>query len=414
MKNKYIVNLIKIFVILYIIIYPLVPIDNTIGAIHFNPDYILYTLFLVIIGGCLVNKKFRKNVKSDIWNFLKSPLSISLLCLNAIMYLSTIYAMQKKVAFTQSIRFSMYIFIFFILSYILKDKRIMDRILKICFSISLLVSSFAIYQFIHNKFFTKTIVENFRVGSFLQNSNNLGAYLIFFVFISINMIFISKDRKKKILYTLATMIILSGIILCGSRNALLALMFGIFILILCYDKKYMIWGVLLVALLIMVPISRNRIVQVFDMKQNASRVKIWKTSIYMIKDKPILGIGYENFYEAYPTYFNKHKKELYVSLYYRPLHPHNMFLKFQTEIGILGTVSIIIFLAISLRLIIRVNNKFSNKVIKAKLKSLGISFVVFQVMNLLDCYYGIPKLMVTMFIFLGIINFYERAEINEG
>lgn len=414
MKNKYIINLIKIFTILYILIYPLVPINNTIGSIHFNPDYVLYILFVIIIGGYILDKKFREDMKNDIVSFFKSPLGIALIFLNTSMYLSTIYAIEKKIAFTQSVRFSMYICIFFLLSYLIKDKRVIDRVLKICFMTSIFISSFAIYQFIHNRFFSRTIVENFRVGSFLQNSNNLGAYLIFFVFISINMIFISKNNKKKILYILSTIIILIGIILCGSRNALLALMLGILILILCYDKKYMIWGVLLVILLLIVPISRNRIMQVFDMKQNSSRVKIWKTSIYMIKDKPILGIGYENFHEAYPIYFSQHKKELYVSIDYRPLHPHNMFLKFQTELGILGTIAIILFLITCIRLLIRVINKSNNKFIKKNGKSLSTSFIVFQAMNLLDCYYGIPKLMITMFVFLGIIQFYEREEINEG
>ena len=85
-------NVLNILIILFIVLYPILP---SYGAI--NSDLILYSLFLVQLLGFIVLKKERQTVLENISLLLKDKIFISLSLLNIIMYASTIIAIDKKV-----------------------------------------------------------------------------------------------------------------------------------------------------------------------------------------------------------------------------------------------------------------------------------------------------------------------------
>ncbi|AWZ49108.1 hypothetical protein C3495_09910 [Clostridiaceae bacterium 14S0207] len=405
----YIINLL---LMVYLIVYPLVPLDNKIGKFKFNPDYVLILLIGIILLAIIFYKEFRKKIFYGLKDFFTSALGITLIIFNLLMYMSTLYAIDKRITVTQSIRFTLYIVIFFIISYVISEKMITIGVTKLGFLISIIISLKGIVQYINLKFLNK-IPREIRVGSFLENPNNLGVYLIFFMFISITFIFVNQDIKKRIMYTIISFILLLGIIVCGSRNALLAVLLGTFLLILTYNKKYIIFGIILTLVLFIAPVSRNRMIEVFDAGQNSSRIKIWKSASYVIRDKETLGVGYDNFMVVYPDYVKKYPKELEIRRGYHAQHPHNIFLKVQSELGILGTISFLAMIISSLFTVKLAIKNSKDNTEKYLLKVLGVTFIVFQIMNLIDCYYNIPKIMITMFIMLGIINFYKRKGINE-
>lgn len=411
MKRAY-VYLTNMLFIIYVIIYPLIPIENKIGKITFKSDYIIYVLIFITLLGIILNKSIRKKIFSNVEEFFKSPLAWSLIGLNVVMYFSSIYALDKRVAISHSIRFTIYIFIFFIVSYMNDNKKIINFYTILILSVATFVSCGAVYEYINMRYFLHTKGE-IRIASFLQNSNNLGAYIIFFIFLSVTLIFVAKGKKEKFIYGIISLIMLFSIIFCGSRNALLALILGMGIFVIFYNKKFTIVALILMSILCIIPISRNRITQVFNASQNESRIMIWKAAKYIIKDNSILGVGHNNYMTAYPKYVSKYPKQLKIRSNYIPKHPHNIFLKIQCELGIPGTIMFILFLIFSLKTIRQSLKRSKGKRQYYIIKALGMSFLIFQVMNLIDCFYDIPKIMTTMFIILGIINFYQRKMLNE-
>ena len=140
------------------------------------------------------------------------------------------------------------------------------------------------------------------------------------------------------------------------------------------------------------------------MNQNDSRLKIWKlTEIMINNNNRLFGLGYENYSLNYKSYLDSNPS-YFVRESLLPLHPHNAILKFQVELGIFGTILFILFIIFSIW--------YFYKLVKYKINSdsldlslgLFVSFISFQIMNIIDCYYGPIKIMYSFFIILGILN----------
>ena len=151
---------------------------------------------------------------------------------------------------------------------------------------------------------------------------------------------------------------------------------------------------------------------ILDFSQNSSRIKIWETTIFMIEDKPLWGIGYDNYFKIYPSYI-KHTPRLMIHETYEALHPHNVFLKFHTELGIIGTIAFIIFLLLTVFNIYKNIKLCSDNKMKSIYIAIAVSFLSFLFMNMIDCYYNSLKVMITMLIVLGISNFHLNKNVKK-
>lgn len=119
-----------------------------------------------------------------------------------------------------------------------------------------------------------------------------------------------------------------------------ATMLGIFSL---FNRKVLI--VFLIILLISgcviwgVPTFQERFLSSFSYEQNISRIFIWKATIRMIQDHPLLGIGTGNYFTAYPQYRLPGAWETKVAF------SHNLFLEVAVEFGLVGLILFCLFLS---------------------------------------------------------------------
>ncbi len=216
----------------------------------------------------------------------------------------------------------------------------------------------------------------------------------------------TKNLKYKIFYGLSSLLLLINIMFSQSRNALIALIVGVFIISILYDKRFFILSLIFPIIFFIIPAIRARIFQIFDMSQNSSRFSIWDVAISMIKDHPILGIGYENFSVQYPVYISNNPN-LVVSDGYLPLHPHNIFFKMQAELGILGTMIFISFVVVTIITLYKLIKSANSKIHRSVMIGILASYLTFLFMNLLDCYFNTPKVIITLFIILAFVNNYK-------
>lgn len=390
-------KIVNILLLLYITIYPIVPTYNML-----NSDLILYTLIILQIVGFLFISTERNYIFNIIKNLFKDKIFLSIILLNITMYLSAIVATDIRVTLTNSIRFTMYIFVFYLISY-----KVKDRMAKILFNsfifVAILSGLYTVCQLAYTKYLGYKIDKTIRMPSFLENSNNLGAYSILIFFIAIVIFVSAKNLKYKFFYAIISILLLINIMFSQSRNALIALMIGVFIITILYDKRFLILSFIFSAIFFIIPAIRARIFQIFDMSQNNSRFNIWDTAISIIKSNPITGIGYENFSIQYPNYIINNNG-LSITNDYLPLHPHNVFLKMQAELGIIGTTVFILFLFMTIITLYKLVNSTNNKIIKSFIIGILTSYLTFLFMNLLDCYFNTPKVITTMFVILGFAN----------
>lgn len=388
-----------ILILLFVFLFPILP---SYGG--FSTDILIYTLLLIQILGIIFISEERKSLLLNLKNIiLKDKIFITLILLNILMYLSMFRAFNKYVTITNSIRFSMYLFIFYIISYKLKKSSI-NNVIIVFLSSSIFISLITIFQVIYTKIMGSNVDMEHRIASTLENPNNLGAYSIMVLFIFINYLIKTKNKKMKIISSIATVLLLFNIVVSQSRNALLALILGIFIFAILYNKRFLLYSIFVPIILFIIPQTRGRLFAVLDMNQNDSRLKIWKlTEIMINNNNRLFGLGYENYSLNYKSYLDSNPS-YFVRESLLPLHPHNAILKFQVELGIFGTILFILFIIFSIWSFYKlVKYKINNDSINLSL-GLFVSFISFQIMNIIDCYYGPIKIMYSFFIILGILN----------
>ncbi|MDU4884572.1 O-antigen ligase [uncultured Clostridium sp.] len=222
----------------------------------------------------------------------------------------------------------------------------------------------------------------------------------------------TKNIVLKIFYGIVFACCSFNIVVCQSRNAILGIIIGVAIITLFYNKK-LLYFYTLSPLLLLIPKIRILALNLLSLTPDSSRYKIWKTTALMIKDHPLFGIGYENYSALYMDYVNKSKETLTTMEGYGWIaqHPHNMFLKFQVEAGILGSISLLVFLIItSIMLFKHIRNR--NIKINKLMLSIFIVFVTFNLLSIFDCYYSTLKLSTAIFIILGfgvsLMNIYDK------
>ena len=90
------------------------------------------------------------------------------------------------------------------------------------------------------------------------------------------------------------------------------------------------------ALLIADPVLADRLMSVFTKMDTSMemRLALWESSVAMIMDHPLLGIGWGSFLKVYPEYdfyINNAATEMF--------HAHNLYLHYAAEIGVIGAAA---------------------------------------------------------------------------
>ncbi|OUX36929.1 MAG: hypothetical protein CBE33_04645 [Candidatus Pelagibacter sp. TMED273] len=217
-------------------------------------------------------------------------------------------------------------------------------------------------------------------GSFF-NRNFWGMYLCFLIPASLYSIIYFKNNINKLVHTLLFTFSFCSLMHCRSRAAWLAVFFGFIILLIVHYKtilKYFanifktktisktIWIFPLFLVLFIwfepevqnVPSYKKSIWSTlisstkddFIDKKNIStigeRSSLYITTIDMIKDHPLIGVGYNNWRLVNPKYFGKYiHDENYLKLNQRP---HNDLLWITSESGIIGLLIFMILVTLPL------------------------------------------------------------------
>lgn len=409
MKNKK--NILYMLIIFFTFIMPIIPSTFHFKFICLAGDMILYLIIIYFILIIIFDKGLRKNIYKNYKAFFKDYLNIFMIIWSVTMFVSVIYAKDKSLAFTESIRLSSYVFLFFILKYYINEEKIYKYILKSYMLISFVIAIFGIYQ----KIMGMGVIKNgdfgreIRIISFMENSNNLGMYFVFAFFPFIILLIKSKDIKSKIIYLTLTILSLGNIVFCNSRNALLGLTVGIVILIILLGVKY-IYLAAIPVLLYCIPTVSNRVKAISDTNQNLSRLEIWKLALLIIKDHPILGVGNGNYPINLPDYLNAVGK---INYNFRNLiHPHNAFLKAYSELGLLGLLSFTGLIISSFVSIYKFIKNGSNNFYNWFYTGVFVSLFSMLFMNLLDSFFTAPKVIVYYFLLLGVCEGIRFRGIN--
>lgn len=344
---------------------------------------------------------FNKNKIETLRDFFTDPMTILMTILSLIMAISSFEGVNLIVGLKETIRFASYVVIYYIVKY---DDIDYSLLIKACILSIGIILCFGIIQFFTGIGGNMTLggYRFIRVQSTIDNPNSYGGYLNILIFPLFMMIGKITDKKKKILLYVGIILILINIAMTMSRNALLGLGIGMVIFIILYNVKAIIGFIAVAVALIAVPSVRARILDIFDVAQNMSRVGIWKMAIDLSKEHFLTGIGNGNF----PLYYPKLKPN-YVELAedYAEVYPtHNSYLKVQSELGIFGTITFMSMIVCIFYKIRKAVKTIDDEVIKAAIKGFNISFIVFLIMNCIDNLFFVPKIATLVYVIIAMID----------
>lgn len=400
-------KVIMFLICLYIFVLPIFPSKYKYKGIPFNGDVILAIIILCYFVFILFNRYSRKRLISGIKDFLKNYINIFMVLWLVMMFISIIYATDKILALQESIRFSTYIIFFFLIKYEMNSKYVLDKIMISIIISSSIVGIIGIFEYfkgigINSMNGFNTVL---RVSSTLENSNNLGAFFILITFPIFMLLLREKYKMKRLLYVILLIISVSNVIISFSRNALIGLIIGCICLIIIYNYKMIYVTIIGLSILCFTPKVFVRIQQIFDKSQNLSRISLWEIAISMIRDYPILGVGNGNYRSLYMKYYKKIKYLGYTA--HANFHPHNIFLKVQCELGIIGSTALIGFFLSLINGIRKFSKRVKNSFYSTFYKGFLASIISFIFMNVIDNFFSAPKVIGFFWIIVAVYSSYE-------
>jgi O-antigen ligase len=264
-----------------------------------------------------------------------------------------------------------------------------------------------------------------RIYGLYNNSNVYGATLTFFVLLSIYLYNCSKTTLFKII---ALFLILFGsiqVIFAYSRGAQLGFIASLASYIVLKNlksKKRLITAMIAFALVFIIiivafPSTYTRFLSLDVKKATFSeldRLSIWYSSVELFKQKPIYGIGLNNFQNLYKKYHLASK--IYPDRVVTHLHSHNLILNILSAQGLIGLATYIIFLWYFIKLLfIDFNHKdpknnSPNKVDKDfELWTFVLSFFVYYIVHgmfdVIWTVFGRHRNHLFFFLWLACVNY---------
>jgi len=318
------------------------------GVMFFDHTNALATIsYFVAIAAWLFKWIREKKVLLE-WD----PLGIILILLLVNALLSSIFSYDVKYSFRElhSEIGKMVPFYFLILSNIKTDNAL-KTILKALFLGALVMSVIGIVGY----FTGLTLYREKTISLYANESYTaLGFYLLLTSCLLFGLIINETKKKKSLLYFLLLSIYFGCILATMTRAIWLGFFSAAAMTLFFYRKKFvLILPVFTLVLLLLLPSTfTNRFMTIFDF-QNYSRaggvlsdrVQLWESAINMIRDYPLLGVGYGK------RIFKKvYIKEGYIvpqAWERKPLpNAHNLYLDTAIQLGIPGLFVFLSLLAV--------------------------------------------------------------------
>lgn len=349
-------------------------------------DKILFLLFCfipisIVVGpaASLVNiiflsfLSFNYFINTNDYRFFKNQYLLLIIILYVYLLFNLLISQDYKLSLARNLGFLRYIFLFIIFNYFFHQNEKLKVLLRFwsIFFLIFLIDVFIEYFFGSNLFGWGakeingiTQLHADRIVSFFKDEPIAGAFLAGFIFLIFGYL-LEHNRKKFIaLIFLSTSVI--AIMLTGERSNFIKTFIGLLIFLILVNKigyKKKILAFLIIAGLLSVTIKFSDYVKdryfyiiqinskekILEISKENIYFKIYKSGLSVFKNYPLFGVGSKNY--RFVTCKNEFKK--LDKNYVCQTHPHQIYIEFLAEHGLVGTIIILgIFFYIFFKILI--------------------------------------------------------------
>ena len=333
----------NLFNIYNFIFFAFIPVSILIGpAISIINILIISVSFLLYF---LIKKNFL---------LIKDHTLILLFVLYLYLILNSLFSIDPDLGLKRNLGFIRYILLFIAINYFFFKDKNFDNIFKIWSLIFLVVLFDVIYEMYNGENILGFVSNNKkRIVSFFKDEAVVGAYLNGFFFILIGFWYKNFEKKKKfeklLIYSFIILATLC-IIFTGERSNTLKFFFALTVFFYFNDKIKLNHKILFVISIIIIFLASysqvntlkhryyNDLIEKLNDKESRQKfvyVQLYKSGFEVFKKYPMLGVGNKN----YRLETCKPNKKYFCST-----HPHQIYLEFLSEHGLIGTIILLTIL----------------------------------------------------------------------
>ncbi len=232
-----------------------------------------------------------------------------------------------------------------------------------------------------------------RVFSTWENPNILAAYLDIVISVLLGLFAKLEGKNTRIMLAVAMTACLACLAMTYARGALLTavlVMGGYGVL---RDKRILLALMVIAgAVLALDPVLLERMQTAFSVADTSSemRIAMWESTVQMIMDHPLLGIGWGAYWMVYPLY-DTYIVDGSVML----VHAHNIYLNYWAEIGIIGGTAFLWYFFKTMGMALFNSRVLPNKLMEGLLLGLGLAMISIALNGLTDdVLFNIPSSML--------------------
>ena len=334
------------------------------GYIAFSSEfYEEYRTYFLVLSSFSLIIFFMKVYGLDYTTYPNFPsvIKIFVLLLLITLILSTIFSTNFYTSSIALIRTSIFLIIVYLFYAMIRSKQIMYLYIFSILLVVLLVGYRMILDLMilgPQLYFMRVLVSDA-----FQLQGNLGytGFTIFFISISmiVSFFFLDKFSKtlKVFLFTPLLLFNILIIILANSRGGIIASISSIAFLLFFMNRRIFLKSVVAVILTIILSFLISSPIQeavegYLRLDTVSHREAYWNLGLEIIQEYPIFGVGADMFDKHFNNYASSSHLLLFktgANIFGKP-HPHNFFLFFTSENGILGFVTAVSLFIIFFRI----------------------------------------------------------------
>lgn len=320
-----------------IFVKPIIWVSLVVMLTPFIPTMAVLLLALLSLGSV-----FLKAILDEDFKFKYSRLNSFILIFILVYFFSAISSLSMSESKNIFMLVAVFILFYFVIINTVNTRKEMNTLLYMFIISATFASIYGLYQYVFGDLYSQAWLDSnmfenikMRVYSTFENPNVFGEYLLLVIPVIAALLFTEKGWGKKLFLT--TLLAINGIalVLTFSRGCWLGIIFGMAILAVVIDKRFIWLGIalLLLAPFILPETIINRFTSIGNMGDSSTsyRVYIWLGTLVMLKDYWFsgVGLGITSFNKVYPIYsYNGVTAP----------HSHNLYLQIIVEHGIVGLI----------------------------------------------------------------------------
>ena len=336
LKNKYLnQNILNIY---FLIIFSFIPISIIIG-----PAVSLSNILLIIVSFLFIFLD-KNNLP-----LLKDKIILLLICLYFYLIFNSFVSINFEISAQRNIGFLRYIILFITINYFFLKQENHKNLMKYWMLIISVVLFDVIWEFYTGQNILGYEATNKkRIVSFFKDETIVAAFINGFIFILIGYLFVdyeNKNKLQKILISFFIIIAIICILFSGERSNTLKFLIGLSIFFGINNKikiKHKIFFVLTIVCILIFSFFKfteikhryyNDLVLIFadkEKRNNYIYFQLYNSGIEVFKENPAFGVGNKN----YRVRTCGMPSEIYIC----NSHPHQIYIEFLSEHGIIGTI----------------------------------------------------------------------------